>query len=309
MRWILWLIIALPIIAWGVLQLYHEVWWVENVSSSPFVFLGYFAVLAMIMFALRYWVHFVVTLCAAAVFLMMAEPEQNRVFAHCATPISFGQFTLTHQPLTELELRRLTDQHLDMLVIQNMADLQSIPDWQNIVTNYPFRYYSMPKSNGYPQWILSRFMLTDISEFPIGYGYQAIKFTWHPIPQKQISVISAQLPYPLDNASWSLRNTLLRHVESQVFIDDKDESLVIGNFSIAATNSRFARLFPGFETAPVASWPTHFSRWPLPYFMMLSLDHVWLKSLQSGRRICTRNSETILNNQQHRFIKTVIGFQ
>ncbi|WP_143015589.1 hypothetical protein [Vibrio xiamenensis] len=309
MRWMLWLAIALPIIAWGGLQLYHEVWWVENLSSSPFVFLGYFALLAILMFALHYWAHFVVAVGVAAVYLMMAEPDQNRVLAHCATPISFGQFTLTNNPLTQAQLKQLLAAQLDMLVIQNISSQQDLESLQSLLVQYPYRYHSTPKSTGNSQWIMSRFMLSNVSEFPIGYGYQAVKFTWHPIPQKQISVITAQLPYPFDDASWNLRNALLRGVESQVFIDEQDESLVIGNFSISATNSRFARLFPGFETAPVASWPTHLGRLPLPYFMMLSLDHVWLKSLQSGRRICMRSSQPLFADQLHRLVKTVIGFQ
>ncbi len=309
LRWLLWGAIAVPIAAWGIFHLYHDIWWVENVISIPGIFLSYFALLSIATFALRYWAHFVVGVCSSVVFLMMAEPEQQQVLAHCATPVSVGQLTLSESTLSDEQWQQLIATGVDMLVIQNIDGELSKDNAKRLNAVFPHQYKMAASSTSRGQWLLSRFVLSNISQFSIGYGHHALRAVWHPVPQKQITLVSALLPYPFDQAQWSLRNALLRGVESQVYLDDQNEMLVVGNLSISATNLRFSGLFPGFETAPVASWPTHLGEVALPYFMMLSLDHVWLKSLQSGRRICSRTTERSISGEMHRMIKTVIGFR
>ncbi len=308
MRWIFWLVIALPIVVWSSSHLYHEIWWVENITALSGLFLCYFALVALVAFAARYWAHFIVSICSAMVFLMMAEPAQSLEVAHCDTPVSVEQFSLTQSALTSDVIDQLLNRRVDLLIVQNVPSQQAIADDHRLLAIYPYRYQSSSQSTGNSQWLLSRFMLSNISEFPIGYGYFGLKATWHPIPQKQILLVAATLPSPLDQASWSLRNALLRTIESQVFVNNDDEMIVVGNFNVAAKTMRFSRLFPGFESAPVVSWPTQLGRFQTPYFMMLSLDHLWLKSLQSGRRICSRAAEPSLSGNLHNMVKTVIGY-
>jgi hypothetical protein len=67
-------------------------------------------------------------------------------------------------------------------------------------------------------------------------------------------------------------------------------------------------LFPSYQTLPVASWPNWASDFTTPDFSMIAIDHLWLKSAASGRRICERRSVARPNGSDHKIVITRIGY-
>ena len=73
-------------------------------------------------------------------------------------------------------------------------------------------------------------------------------------------------------------------------------------------HSQYSMLFPSFQTAPVASWPNWVNQFQTPDFTMIAIDHLWLKSSQTGRRICERRSVEKPNGSDHKMVLTKIGY-
>ncbi|MEF1339272.1 endonuclease/exonuclease/phosphatase family protein, partial [Vibrio rotiferianus] len=80
-----------------------------------------------------------------------------------------------------------------------------------------------------------------------------------------------------------------------------------GDFNLSAASPRFSKLFSRFQSRPVASWPASIKELSVPAFAMIGIDHLWLKSENADRKICTRLSTSQPNGSDHRLVTTVIG--
>ncbi|EVU19187.1 endonuclease/exonuclease/phosphatase family domain protein [Vibrio parahaemolyticus V-223/04] len=57
----------------------------------------------------------------------------------------------------------------------------------------------------------------------------------------------------------------------------------------------------------MTSWPTNIKGINVPEPMMIGIDHLWLKSEQGQRIICSRESSALPQGSDHRMVTTQIG--
>ncbi|WP_367989336.1 endonuclease/exonuclease/phosphatase family protein [Vibrio sp. NTOU-M3] len=309
MRWLLWTMIGLPMIAWGTFHLYHEIWWVENIVSAPSLFLVYYTIIALICLMVRFWVHLIVCVVVVLVYLAMTPKSEQSIWVNCNTPMTVVQYNLYYgnQDVNAF-INYLIQNQIDLVVLQEVAPEEGVKFF-TLDDLYPYRYGGQ-EGVGYPssQMILSRKPLTQMSVFYTPDGHNIISGVWHPTPQKQLPFMTAHPPSPRTEELWHRRNAVIRTIQTMVEFNPSDEMLIVGDFNLSATSLRFATLFPEFETAPVASWPNWSHLFDTPAFTMLSIDHLWLKSLESSRRICNRTSKTSMRGSDHKMVVTQIGY-
>ncbi|WP_394126357.1 endonuclease/exonuclease/phosphatase family protein [Vibrio hepatarius] len=308
-RVMIWLVVFTPAIAWVTLSFYETTWWVENIVAFPALFLiAYWAMSAALLLC-RHWFAGVTCLLLSSVFFMLAPKSHQQQVSNCVNPITIAQYNLYYaNDDVNAFISYLMSAPKDLVVLQEVAPevgekLQSLTDI------YPY-YYGGQEGVGYPssQMILSRSPLTNMSVYMTPDQQAIIRGTWHPNKHIAMTLVAAHPPSPRTKPLWYRRNALIRTIESLNEIYPDEEVLVVGDFNLSSVSLRFGTLFPSYQTLPVASWPNWASDFSTPDFSMIAIDHLWLKSAASGRRICERQSVARPNGSDHKIVITQIGY-
>ncbi|WP_070964148.1 endonuclease/exonuclease/phosphatase family protein [Vibrio sonorensis] len=307
-RLLLWLCLFLPVLFWGALHLYPQIWWVENVISAPSLFFVYYLVISITAFAFRQWLLVVTGSLVCVVFLLMTPKKQHHLIAHCSNTKTIAQFNVYYDNENVNGLiNDLMEESVDLVVLQEVSPEvgKKILSLSDI---YPYSIggqanIGLPSS----QLILSRSPFTDVQILEMPDGLKVIKGVWHPAPQSKITLIAAHPPSPRNEQLWHRRNAMIHTLEMVTKQEMSLDHLVVGDFNLSSASLRYSSLFPGAKSAPVASWPSRIFNFPLPSFAMISIDHLWLKSF-SGRRICSRDASHQPTGSDHKLVTTVIGY-
>ncbi|MFM2588115.1 endonuclease/exonuclease/phosphatase family protein [Vibrio sp. TBV020] len=308
-RGLTWLFVFAPGVTWVVLSFHETTWWIENVVAFPALFLIVYWGMGFALLLFRQW--FAAATCGllSAVFLMLAPKSYQLQVSNCVNPITVAQYNLYYENNDiNAFINYLIEQPKDLVVLQEVAP--EIGDKLHTLSDiYPF-HYGGQEGIGYPssQMILSRSPLTDMSVYLTPDEQAIIRGTWHPAKHVSMTLVAAHPPSPRTKALWYRRNALIRTIESLNELYPSDEIVVIGDFNLSSTSLRFGKIFPSYQTLPVASWPYWTDSISPPDFSMISIDHLWLKSATSGRRICERQSIAKPNGSDHKLVVTKIGY-
>tara|TARA_Y100001960_G_scaffold251831_1_gene268764 strand:+ start:3379 stop:4320 length:942 start_codon:yes stop_codon:yes gene_type:complete len=309
LRWIIGIVAVAPALFWAALTFYEGKWWVENLVSYPSLFFATYIILVVVLATMRQWAYTLVSFVFACAFWLLSPVSVQKLTEDCANPISIGQFNLLYENKNiNQALSYLHNASLDLIVLQEVS-----PEFGERLTSlddiYPYQYGGQ-EGVGYPsgQMILSRTELRNMSVFFTSDHQAIIRGIWRPNKQQSFVLITAHPPSPRTSQLWQRRNHLIEEIEALTIQYPSDEVLIVGDFNLSATSLRFARLFPSFQTAPVASWPNWVNRFKTPAQFMIAIDHLWLKSTEAGRRICSRKSDVYPNGSDHRLVVTNIGY-
>lgn len=308
-RGFVWLVVFAPSIGWVILSFYESTWWIENIVAFPALFLFAYWILAAFLLLIKHWSAGAVCMLLSGVFFLLSPQAKRVQVSHCVTPISIAQYNLYYgnQDINAF-INYLISDPKDLVVLQEVAPeigekLKKLDDI------YPY-YYGGQEGIGYPssQMILSRSPLTDMSVYLTPDEQAIIRGTWHPNRHLALTLVAAHPPSPRTKALWYRRNALIRTIESLNELYPSDEMLVVGDFNLSSVSLRFGQIFSSFQTLPVASWPNWAEQFSTPDFSMIAIDHLWLKSAASGRRICDRRSIAKPNGSDHKLVETTIGY-
>ncbi|WP_199436077.1 endonuclease/exonuclease/phosphatase family protein [Vibrio owensii] len=306
LRVIKWIVLFLPASIWLVTRQYHDIWWAENLTSIPalllFVYLGF----ALVLLVCRHWAKAIFSALigfASIAFLLPTQITNNQT---CENPLTIVQFNLFYEnPDINQFINYLLKHPADLVVMQELSP--QVGDKLHLLDDvYPF-YYGGQRGVGYPsnQMILSRYPLEPVSIYHTPDGQEVIRATWQ--VDNPITLMTAHPPSPRTEPLWQRRNALIRTIETLTDLYPTPEMIVIGDFNLSASSPRFDGLFSRFQTQPVASWPTSVKGLPVHAFAMIGIDHLWLKSENSNRMICSRASTDQPNGSDHRLVTTLIG--
>lgn len=306
LRVIKWIVLFLPASIWLVARQYHDIWWAENLTSIPalllFIYLGF----ALVLLVCRHWAKAIFSALigfASIAFLLPTQITNNQT---CENPLTIVQFNLFYEnPDINQFINYLLKHPSDLVVMQELSP--QVGEKLHLLDDiYPF-YYGGQRGVGYPsnQMILSRYPLEPVSIYHTPDGQEVIRATWQ--VDNPIILMTAHPPSPRTEPLWQRRNALIRTIETLTDLYPTPEMIVIGDFNLSAASPRFNGLFSRFQTQPVASWPTSVKGLQVPAFAMIGIDHLWLKSENSNRRICSRASTDQPNGSDHRLVTTLIG--
>ncbi|MDC5842117.1 endonuclease/exonuclease/phosphatase family protein [Vibrio europaeus] len=308
-RAVIWFIVFIPALAWVSLSFYESTWWIENIVAFPAIFLLVYWVMSVGFCLGKHWLQACVCLVVSGVFFLLTPKSVRVLAANCVNPITVTQFNLYYEnDNVNGFINYLLANPSDLVVLQEVAPeigekLKTLDDV------YPY-YYGGQEGIGYPssQMILSRSPLKDMSVFLTPDEQAIIRGRWHPNKHVDLTLMVAHPTSPRTKALWYRRNAIIRTIESLNQLYPSDEVLVVGDFNLSSASLRFGKMFPGFQTAPVASWPNWVNQFQTPEFTMIAIDHLWLKSSQTGRRICERRSVEKPNGSDHKMVVTKIGY-
>ncbi|EPA0547114.1 endonuclease/exonuclease/phosphatase family protein [Vibrio alginolyticus] len=301
-----WIVLFLPASIWLVARQYHDIWWAENLTSIPalllFVYLGF----ALVLLVCRHWAKAIFSALIGSASIAFLLPTQITNNQTCEKPLTIVQFNLFYEnPDINQFINYLLKHPADLVVMQELSP--QVGEKLHLLDDiYPF-YYGGQRGVGYPsnQMILSRYPLEPVSIYHTPDGQEVIRATWQ--VDTPITLMTAHPPSPRTEPLWQRRNALIRTIETLTDLYPTPEMIVIGDFNLSASSPRFDGLFSRFQTQPVASWPTSVKGLPVPAFAMIGIDHLWLKSENSNRRICSRASTDQPNGSDHRLVTTLIG--
>lgn len=308
-RMAIWIGIILPAGLWLILFLNDDIWWLENVTGYPALFAGLYLGMLGLCFITKHWAKSAVCAGLSCVFFLLTPVKARTVLANCSNSVSILQYNVFYDnPDSNSLISYLANHPADLVALQEVSPklgdkLKSLSDF------YPYMYGGQ-EGVGYPsgQMILSRHALTDSSVFMTPDEQSIIRTTWQVGPQQAITIFAAHPPSPRTKALWHRRNALMKTIESLNHQYPSDEVLVIGDFNLSSRSLRFTKLFLGFQTAPVASWPNWTNLFQTPEASMIAIDHLWLKSASGLRRICQRDSLSHPQGSDHKMIRTTIGY-
>ncbi|MCG9596088.1 endonuclease/exonuclease/phosphatase family protein [Vibrio sp. Isolate25] len=308
-RWKIWLMVYTPALVWAGLSLKEATWWIENIVAYPSLFLIVYLVLALVCALMQKWAHSAVCVVLAGAFALMTPKSEQKLVAQCANPVSVAQFNLYYEnPDVNAFINYLLTKPADLIVMQEVAP--EVGDKLQMLNDiYPY-FYGGQEGVGYPssQMILSVSPLKNMSVFMTPDEQNIIRGTWYPNRQGAITLIVAHPPSPRTKTLWYRRNALIQTIESLLEVYPSDEVMVVGDFNLSSTSLRFAKMFPTFQKAPVASWPNWAEAFKTPPISMIAIDHLWLQSVSAGRKICQRYSSPIPAGSDHLLVKTKIGY-
>ncbi|MHA2796957.1 endonuclease/exonuclease/phosphatase family protein [Vibrio harveyi] len=306
LRVIKWIMLFLPASIWLVARQYHDIWWAENLTSIPALILFVYFSLALALLVFRRWAKAIFSALigfASIAFLLPTQITNNQT---CENPLAIVQFNLFYEnPDINQFINYLLKHPADLVVMQELSP--QVGEKLHLLDDiYPF-YYGGQRGVGYPsnQMILSRYPLEPVSIYHTPDGQEVIRATWQ--VDTPITLMTAHPPSPRTEPLWQRRNALIRTIETLTDLYPTLEMIVIGDFNLSAASPRFNGLFSRFQTQPVASWPTSVKGLPVPAFAMIGIDHLWLKSENSNRRICSRASADQPNGSDHKLVTTLIG--
>ncbi|EJL6791123.1 endonuclease/exonuclease/phosphatase family protein [Vibrio alginolyticus] len=306
LRVIQWIVLFLPALIWLVARQYHDIWWAENLTSIPALLLFAYLGFALVLLVCRHWVKAIFSALIGFASIAFLLPTQITNNQPCENPLTIVQFNLFYEnPDINQFINYLLKHPADLVVMQELSP--QVGEKLHLLDDiYPF-YYGGQRGVGYPsnQMILSRYPLEPVSIYHTPDGQEVIRATWQ--VDNPITLMTAHPPSPRTEPLWQRRNALIRTIETLTDLYPTPEMIVIGDFNLSASSPRFNGLFSRFQTQPVASWPTSVKGLPVPAFAMIGIDHLWLKSENSNRRICSRASTDQPNGSDHRLVTTLIG--
>ena len=261
---------------------------------------------ALVLLVCRHWVKAVFSALigfASIAFLLPTQITNNQT---CENPLTIIQFNLFYEnPDINQFINYLLKHPADLVVMQELSP--QVGEKLHLLDDiYPF-YYGGQRGVGYPsnQMILSRYPLEPVSIYHTPDGQEVVRATWQ--VDSPITLMTAHPPSPRTEPLWQRRNALIRTIETLTDLYPTPEMIVIGDFNLSAASPRFNKLFYRFQTQPVASWPTSVKGLPVPAFAMIGIDHLWLKSENSNRRICSRATTNQPIGSDHRLVTTLMG--
>ncbi|EGU32038.1 endonuclease/exonuclease/phosphatase family protein [Vibrio scophthalmi] len=306
---VLWFGIVLPAGLWLALFLNDDIWWLENVTGYPALFFGLYASLCALFLISKHWSKAIICALLSLAFFMLTPVNERSIMVKCENSVSIIQYNIYYEnPDTNQLINYLINHPADLVVLQEVSPKVGVV-LQTLSDVYPY-VYGGQEGVGYPsgQMILSRYPLVDSSVFMTPDQQHIIRTTWQAGQQQAITVFTAHPPSPRTEALWYRRNALMKTIESLNHLYPSDEVLVIGDFNLSSRSMRFTKLFLGFQTAPVASWPNWLQISSTPAASMIGIDHLWLKSASGLRRICQRESLSSPHGSDHKMIRTMIGY-
>lgn len=308
-RWLIWLMVFIPTLLWLGLTFYESTWWIENIVAFPALFLVFYWLQSISLLVIRQWGPALVCLVLSGVFFLLTPKSTQSLAVNCVNPVTVTQFNLYYDNKdVNGFINYLISNPSDLVVLQEVAPevgekLKTLDDI------YPY-YYGGQEGIGYPssQMILSRSPLKYMSVFLAPDQQAIIRGTWQPNKHLDFTLMVAHPTSPRTKELWYRRNALIRTIESLDEIYPSDEVIIVGDFNLSSVSLRFGKMFPSFQTAPVASWPNWAAQITTPDFTMIAIDHLWLKATQTGRRICQRSSVVRPNGSDHKMVVTKIGY-
>ncbi|MCL9776624.1 endonuclease/exonuclease/phosphatase family protein [Vibrio methylphosphonaticus] len=236
-------------------------------------------------------------------------------------PVSPMGFTSTHvcsgQEISVLQYNVYYDNHqLDsfiqyvrkttpaILILQEVSPTHG-EQLKELTALYPYQYGGQRRV-GYPsgQMILSQNPLYGRNVVASRSGHRILKVIWRATEDKDIYLIAAHPPSPRTKQLWIERNEVINDVMMEAQRSPLDTTLVVGDFNLSSTTARFAALMPGFQTQPIASWPSFIKRWLLPFQPVVAIDHLWVKGPSINTQICQRQAITQIGGSDHVAIRT-----
>ncbi|MDA0150229.1 endonuclease/exonuclease/phosphatase family protein [Vibrio sp. LaRot3] len=309
MQGIHWALLLLPAMLWGYFTLNDGIWWIENIIGYPALFAVGYSLWCLIMLMIKHWLKAGICALLVGCFLLLSPSQSRDLFARCDNPLSIIQYNLFYSnPNLNQLITYLIQNPADLVVLQEVSP--SVGERLQTLTDiYPYYYGGQP-GVGYPssQMILSRFPLEQASVYTTPDQQHVIFSTWQAGKQSPLLLVSAHPVSPRSEELWHRRNAILATIESLLDQYESREVLVVGDFNLSARSLRFMRLFSGFQTAPVASWPIWAQKMETPSWSMVAIDHLWLRSTQGTRKICTRHSQAVPRGSDHRMVVTKIGY-
>ncbi|TOI39135.1 endonuclease [Vibrio parahaemolyticus] len=303
-----WVILLLPALIWLAVRQIEHIWWAENLTSIPALIVFTYVVLASAFFIARRWLQSVFSTFVAILFVLLLVPPQRSHVASCSQSLSVIQFNLFYENSDINQFINYLLRHpADLVVMQELTP--RVGSLLHMLDDVYPHYYGGQRDVGYPSnlMILSRHPITEVSVYRAPNGQEVIRAVWLPKGQAPITLFAAHPPSPRTSELWHQRNALVRTIETLTALYPEPEVLVVGDFNLSSVSPRFSTLFPSFQTAPVTSWPTNIKGIYVPEPMMIGIDHLWLKSEQGQRIICSRESSALPQGSDHRMVTTQIG--
>ncbi|MEZ9233456.1 endonuclease/exonuclease/phosphatase family protein [Vibrio amylolyticus] len=311
MKLLLWLAVLSPAIIWTVSYYTLPRWWLENITAYPAIFLICYVILFTFSAIAKDPTLTLTSLCLG-IFFFSLTPKNSQTVTACSNDLTYDviQYNAYYGNANiNSFINELIRSPADLVVMQEVSPelgekLYSIDDI------YPFRYGGQ-EGVGYPssQLILSRQPLTGLSVFHTPDAQNIISGEWQVTQNHSIHLITAHPPSPRDQSLWYRRNALIRTIESMTTRYPFPDTLIVGDFNLSSKSELFTQLFSDFDTAPVASWPNWFSNFMPPAFVMIAIDHLWLKSNENNWFICSRKALKHVKGSDHLMIRTQIGFK
>ncbi len=302
----LWFIIILcTLFYWGVKAQTH-LWWAENISAYPALFILTLAVVAFIGLGLRAWIPMLASIGLIIYFTAIGVPKGMVSKGECRNSVRLFQYNMlfSNQHVDQL-IDYLSRVQPDLVLLQEVT-AQHLEQLKVLDDVYRYRFGGQPKV-GLPshQLIFSRQPLYGMDVFYIE-GYQnLIRGIWQVDEEHPVFLLTAHPPSPRNKEMWLRRNALIQALEYQATQSPTKDILIIGDMNLSANSERFDTLFSGMQTAPIASWP-NLPTLTLPSWLQISIDHLWLNS---DFAICKRESIDEVIGSDHRAIMTYLNIQ
>jgi len=307
LKLIKWIFLFLPALIWFTFRHYHNVWWMENVSSIPIFILFIYLFLFVILVIFHHWLKAIASVIAVGYFSSLLLPSEVNIRETCKKSLSIVQFNLFYEnPDVNQFINYLLRHPADLVIIQEVSQ-QAGDKLRSLDDIYPF-YYKGHHGVGYSsnQMILSRYPVDPISTYHILGSDMIIRALWR-VDGEVITLIIAHAPSPRTEVLWEKRNALIRNIEVYTELYPASEMIIVGDFNLSAASPRYNKLFPRFQSQPVASWPSSIKKVLIPTFTMIGIDHLWIKSDNVSRTICSRTSTNQAGRSDHRLVTTIIG--
>ncbi|MGV2988618.1 endonuclease/exonuclease/phosphatase family protein [Vibrio sp. E150_011] len=196
----------------------------------------------------------------------------------------------------------------DILVLQEVSPIHG-ERLQVLEPLYPYKFGGQSRV-GYPsgQMILSRKPLYGMNTVSSRSGHKILKVIWRATADKDVYLIAAHPPSPRTEQLWVERNEVIRDVAVEAQRSPLDTTLVVGDFNLASTTSRFTSLMSTFDTKPVFSWPTFVKRWGVAFQPVVAIDHLWIRTTQTTQpAICYRHTVNSIAGSDHRPVRTYLN--
>lgn len=301
-------ITILPILMGYSLYLFDLNWQLENLAAFVVFIPLYYLLLTAIMLVSRSVKFSLFSFCAGIISAVTfgAIPmnnSQQECRPDAVSVLQYNTYYDNNQIGVFIDFAR--EQRPDILVLQEVSPIHG-EQLKLLGDLYPYQYGGQRRV-GYPsgQMILSRSPMYGMNTVTSISGHNIIRVVWRASEDKDLFLIAAHPPSPRTKALWLQRNEVIEDVRTMAEASPLETVLVVGDFNLASTTSRFNNMLPGFESWPVASWPVFIKRWTLPAKPVIAIDHFWIRNARSDdQTICSRERIRHINGSDHAPIET-----
>ncbi len=301
------ILICLPSFSWLLLKQVHSPWWLENISSTPFIILIFYLFLMLVLSSfisfqqcLAYFIiNFILLVCLNGMFSFNKKT--------CYEPINFFQFNMKYteeeRHLTELIDYLIAEQY-HLITLQGVSQQSKQQIIERLSPFYPhfIRGESDHQQAHSDQLLFSHYAFKDIKYIKSGQSSFLITSQWQ-LPASEINLLSSHPPSPRNEKLWQTRNRTLYQLKNALNHPAENTSLVIGDLNLSKHSSRINILKQGMNTKFINSWPnTHYTT----SLFGLAIDHLWVSN---PAEVCNRQRVDKFNWSDHYAIKTQVGFK